>query len=252
MPYAVMQKDLSPLPLELLKRAFRSVPGLTEMDAHVLGNDAFGILVKNFPMDNAVAMQGALRREGVETEIVEQRLLPVMPETKFVNRLNCLEAGLEIFDSIGRSFVIEWGHVMLLTAGAVTTNEFVRKVVERPVTRYTGDGDAYVEYQSDVSHKEQRAVRLLLEIVLTRGVMRYSVSAEKFNFSHLADRMTRNVSQNFQTLVRDLARFAPHAGMSRGVMSLVQEGKEIFSYPSKNAFFEEIVWMLWRIQQAPR
>ena len=225
------------------------MPGLTPLDAHTLRNDAFGILVKNFPMDSAVAMQGALRREGVETEVVDEKQLPALPQTKFVNRLSCSEAGLEIFDPIGRSFVIEWGHVMFVTAGAVTTNDFVRRVVERPVTRYDSYGNAYVENQTDVSHKEERGVHLLMEIVLTRGVMRYSVAAEKFNFSYLADRMTRNVSQNFQTLARDLAGFAPHAVLSLGMTSLVNEGTEIVRYPSKNAFFEEIIWNLWRKRQ---
>ena len=222
------------------------------MDAHTLGNDAFGILVKNFPMENAVAMQGALRGEGVETEVVDEKQLPALPQTKFVNRLSCSEAGLEIFDPTGRSFVIEWGHVMFITAGAVTTNDFVRRVVERPVTRFDFDGNVYVENQTEVSHKEERAVHLLMEIVLTRGVMRYSVSAEKFNFSYLGDRMTRNVSQNFQTLARDLAGFAPHAVLSLGMTSLVKEGTELVRYPSKNAFFEEIIWNIWRMQQARR
>ena len=247
MSYAVMQKELMPLSLEVLQRAFRAVPGLTAFDAHTIRNDAFGILVKNFPKESAVAMQGALRSEGIETEIVDQNLLPSMPQTKFVNRLACSEAGLEIYDPIGRSFLVEWGHVMLMAAGAVTTNEFVRRVKERPVTQYSGDGSSYVEYQTEVNHKEERVVHLLLEIVLTRAVMRYSITADKFDFRYLAERRTKNVSKDFLTLAGDLAKFAPHAGLNRGMTSLLDERGEIFSYPSKNAFFEEIIWMLWRI-----
>ncbi len=41
-----MQKDLSIPPVEALKRAFRSVKCLTQYDAVILANDAYGILVK--------------------------------------------------------------------------------------------------------------------------------------------------------------------------------------------------------------
>ena len=112
MSYAVVQTELTELPIEALRRAFRHVPGLTALDAQVLGNDAFGILVKDFPLENATAMQGALRSEGIETEIVETARLPAMPPAKQLRRLSCSEAGLELFDPLGRGFVVAWQHVM--------------------------------------------------------------------------------------------------------------------------------------------
>ena len=52
---------------------------------------------------------------------------------------------------------------------------------------------------------------------------------------------------NFRLLVQDLARFAPQAAINRGAYYLREGAGEAFVYPSKNAIFEEIVWLLWRM-----
>lgn len=253
MSYAVVQKELSALPIEALRRAFRHVPGLTALDAQVLGNDAFGILVKDFPLENATAMQGALRSEGIETEIVETARLPAMPPMKQLRRLSCSEAGLELFDPLGRGFVVAWQHVMLLAAGAVKTSEFVRKVEmkPKPASSYGEDGGSDEGLQPEVNYKEVRAVHLLLEIVMTRAVLRYSVVADKFDFGYLGQRKTGSIPVDFVAMATDLAAYAPHAGFNRGMSSLLDGGGTIFSYPTKNAFLEEITWLLWRTSQPP-
>ena len=64
MSYAVMQRDLEPPSIEQLKIAFRGLPGLTEMDAHVLGKDAFGVLVKGFTLEKATQLQANLAAPG--------------------------------------------------------------------------------------------------------------------------------------------------------------------------------------------
>jgi hypothetical protein len=251
MSYAVVQKELTELPIDALRRAFRHVPGLTALDAQVIGNDAFGILVKDFPLENATAMQGALRGEGIETEIVETAQLPLMPPTKQLRRLGCSEAGLELFDPLGRSFVVAWQHVMLLAAGAVKTSEFVRKVEMKPVLSRGEDDVSNEGLEPEISYKEDRAVHLLLEIVMSRAVLRYSVVADRFDFAYLGGRRTGNVPLDFVAMARDLASFAPHAGLNRGMSSLLEDRDTIFSYPTKNAFLEEIVWLLWRASRPP-
>src|SRR2546423_2858122 len=136
MPYAVLQIDLNAPNVEQMARAFRSVPGLTAADAHILGHDAFGILVKDFSEQQAGALQAALRREGVETEVVEQSLLPALPPTHFVHQLDCTPEHLLIYDPIGKSFALEWRHVIFVAAGAVLLTDFVREQRE-PKARVT-------------------------------------------------------------------------------------------------------------------
>ena len=57
------------------------------------------------------------------------------------------------------------------------------------------------------------------------------------------------MEENFQLLARDLMTFAPHALVNRGAFYLREGSNRIFEYPSKNAFYEQITWMLWRAQQ---
>ena len=70
--FAILQRSLEVPDVEKLKRAFRSVKGLTDSDAHTLANDGFGILVNNLSPTDAMTLQGALRAEGVETAVVLQ------------------------------------------------------------------------------------------------------------------------------------------------------------------------------------
>src|SRR5204863_10157446 len=58
--FAILQRSLEIPDVEKLKRAFRSVKGLTETDAHTLAKDAFGVLVNNLSATDAMT----LRRVG--------------------------------------------------------------------------------------------------------------------------------------------------------------------------------------------
>ena len=84
------------------------------------------------------------------------------------------------------------------------------------------------------------------------AVGRYSVTADRFNFAYLGDRRTESLPENFALLTRDLIQFAPQAALNRGASDLRENTGKLLTYPSKNAFFEEIIWLLWRMQQAVR
>ncbi len=249
MRHAVLQTDLNPPGHDQLLRAFRTVPGLTPYDASILGNDAFGILVKNFSAEQAAALHGALRNEGVETEIVEQSLLPEVPPAKTVHHLECQPEHLLVFDPLGNSFPLEWRHIFLIAAGAVRVSDFVRQPKPRPVTRVTGRGHLTQETEYETVTREERNFHLLGEIIIAGAALRYSFAADRFNFGCLGARRTDSLVGNFGLFLRDLAQFAPHAGLNRGASGLVRETPEIFSYPTKNAFHEEIVWMLWQMKK---
>lgn len=110
---------LMSLPGKHSNARFRAVKCLTDYDAHAMAADAFGILVNNLSPQDAAALRGAFRVENVETEVVDDSTLPVLPPSKMVQRLECLSAGQKVFDPMGRSFGVNWGHVMLVAAGHV-------------------------------------------------------------------------------------------------------------------------------------
>lgn len=248
MPYAVLQTDLNTPTIEQMRRAFPSVPGLTATDAHILGNDAFGILVKDFSESQARALRAALRAEGVETEVVEQSLLPALPPTHFVHQLDCTSEHLLIYDPIGKSFTLEWRHIILIAAGAVRLTEFVREQ-RKPKTRVTS-GRYQTPVCFDQDTKEKREFHCVAEIIITGAALRYSLTADKFNFSGLGERNMKNTVANFSLLVRDLIQFSTNATLNRGAAALRDDATRLFNYPTKNAFYEEIVWSLWQLKKA--
>ena len=250
MPYAVLQADLSPPSIERMRRAFRSVPGLTPVDAQILGNDAFGILVKDFSGHQAGALQGALQIEGVETEIVDQSCLPALPQTHFVQRLDCTPEHLLIYDPMGKTFTLDWRHIAFVAAGSVRLTDFVRRQEKRPVRRYHGHHSTTVEVEYETVSHEERKFHLLAEIIITGATLRYSLAADKFNFSYLGGRNLKNPVANFSLLVRDLAQFSARARLNQGAEAMRADATRVFTYPSKNAFYEEIIWTLWQMKKA--
>src|SRR5580693_8641542 len=124
MSCSVMQKNLEPPTMEQLKQAFCKVPGLTAVDAAIFSRDAFGILARSFEPERAQALRSALAAQGVETEVVEDASLPVLPEARLVHRIDCTPDALVIYDPLGRSFPLKWENVMLIAAGRVNLVEF--------------------------------------------------------------------------------------------------------------------------------
>ena len=251
MRYAVLQTNLNPPAIDQLQRALKSVPGFTAGDAFILGDDAYGILVKDLSEQQAGAFQGALRIEGIETEIVDQALLPPLPQTHFVRQLECSPEHLLIFDPLGRPFALDWRNIICIAAGAVRLTEFVQKQHEIQTITYSNYGERgpkVPEYETRT--REERRFHLLGEIIITGAALRYSFNAEKFNFAALGERNMENSLANFSLLVRDLMQFSPNASLNRGAAVLRSDATTIFPYPSKNAFHEEIVWMLWQMKKA--
>ena len=51
-------------------------------------------------------------------------------------------------------------------------------------------------------------------------------------------------------VARDLMKYAPQALTNRGVYFLRENPTTVFGYPSKNAFYEEMTWVLWEAATA--
>ncbi|MDB6027812.1 MAG: hypothetical protein JWM68_4035 [Verrucomicrobiales bacterium] len=249
--FAVLQRTLEVPPIETLKRAFRRTTFLVPLDAFGIARDAFGILVRSLSQENAVSLQSALLSEGIETDVVAEENLVPSPPTKFTNRLDCTPEGLMVYDPIGRGFVVEWQHVMLVAAGNVLITELKRVEKPRPVP----DEDTYRGYSdipvTEYSTKEEQTFRFMLEIVLARAVLRYSLNVNsRIPFRYLGERMKPDLSENLSMVIQDMCNFAPHLAFNRGAYYFREHAAEPFSYPSKNAFSEETTWLLWQMKQA--
>lgn len=263
--YAVLQKTLDIPPVEKIEEALLSIEGFSRIDAHTFANDAYGILVKNISAEQAHSFSQALYGQGIETDVVAQTELPALPQTKFVHRLDCTSEGLLIYDPLGRHFPLPWQHVMLVAAGCVRLTDFRRVEAEIPDREGRNLFEKFHPRRQTLADQifdpptrrtesktvEEQNNHLLLEIIVSGAVMRYSARAGKFRFGYLGERLTKSLPKNYALLVQDIAAFAPHAMLNRGAFFLKQD-ENLFPYPSKNAFFEEITWLLWRMKQEGR
>lgn len=227
MTYAIVQKDLVVPDLDRLKRAFAVSPQLTGLDAQTAVNDAYGILWRGLDLTQGEQLKQALLGEGIETELVEEALLPPIPPPKMARQAEFRESHLGVYDSMRHPAEIPWSDIMFVAAG------FVR-------SRDTGN-----------LNRSEGNDRLLLDIFLTTGTWRCSIAGEEFEYDCLGARQAEDAAMNFVLLVQDIARAAPHAGLNRGAYLACQQPPELFPYPSKAAYNEEITWMLWRIAQIP-
>jgi hypothetical protein len=258
--YAILQKSLDVPPVDALRRAFKSVRCLVDSDADTLANDAYGILVKNLGLQDAMTLQRALASENIPTEAVAQPMLPQLPSTKFVRRIELGPDALLVFDPIGRPFPVEWRHLMLIAAGNVLTTRFTRRTVP-PAAADAGllsgrwgrrPTPTVIASLPRVESREERAGVLTLELVLTRAVARYTITADAsapLLFRALGDRMTAEPAVNFRLLLDSIGRAASGAQCNRGAWLLRQDPPHLLEYPSSNAFMEEILWMLWQQQR---
>jgi hypothetical protein len=248
MTYAIVQQELIVPDVEQLKRAFSVSPDLTPLDAQTAANDAYGILLRGQEFEQAQALKESLELEQVKTVLVEEAKLPILPQAHVMRQVELSPGHLTIFDPMRRTTEVPWKELMFIAAGYVHVRERrkQRSTLEEAVTHPAGFSQ---DLLSGVSSREEESNRLLLDLYLQGGLSRFSMVAEEFLFAHLGSRMTDDVSMNFVLLVQELSQAAPHAGLNRGAFMACQNPPELFPYPSKSAFSEEMIWMLWRISQ---
>lgn len=243
--YAIVQKELIVPDVQQLKRAFSVSPLLTGIDAQTAANDAYGILLRGQELDQAKALQEALLLENVDTELVEESKLPVIPSAHVVEQMQFQTTHLTLFDPMKRASEVPWQNLMFIAAGLVRMRE-VRKhraTLEEPSSHVPGIAQDTLR---GTSSREEEHHHLLFDLFLKDG-KRYSANADDFVFTNLGSRASDDLAMNFVLLIQDLAKAAPHAGLNQGAFKVCQETPQLFPYPSKAAFNEEIIWMLWRI-----
>src|SRR5689334_7745219 len=126
MAFAILQKELVVPDVEQLKRAFAVLPILTSLDAQTAANDAYGIVLRGLDAEQAGKLQAALAHENVETEVVPESKLPVIPPAKIARQVEFQPSHLTLYDSMRRASAVPWGDIMFVAAGYVRMRE-VRK-----------------------------------------------------------------------------------------------------------------------------
>lgn len=268
--YAILQTSLEVPEAEAVRRAFTRVSFLTPADASIVLRDAFGILFRNLSYEDAIAVHEALAAEGVAVDVVENRHLPELPATKFVKRIELRPEELVIYDPLGRKFGLEWGHVALVSAGLVPVEE---EKTSPPSFGYSdplksvgfdppddtgfyegtfgigGSGSFRNTGSGFSSRKIVTVEKRLIDLILTRGVARYTLEADETLLSYALGRPCgREIPNAFLELIQKFCGHCPGAWLNRGAIAARDQGA-LMAFPSRNAFHEETQWHLWQMQR---
>src|SRR5262245_57189465 len=126
MGYAIVQKELVVPNIELLTRAFCTLPDLTAIDAQNAANDAYGILLGGLDGERAEMLQAALTHEGIETEMIRETELPTLSAPRIVRQVQFTPEHFAAHDPMQRVSHIPWVDILLIAAGRVTWREIRR------------------------------------------------------------------------------------------------------------------------------
>src|SRR5207249_11538499 len=86
---------------------------------------------------------------------------------------------------------------------------------------------------TDVRHKVEDDVKLLLDIFVAGGAMRFQMEADTFPFKYCFDRPDLNLPQKLGLLIELFAQNAPQAIMNHGANALRQGAPGNAAYASK-------------------
>jgi len=244
--YALVQREAAAPTADQLKHAFRSLKRMTEADAIKVAREAYGILLRNLPLDEANTLQRSLAGEGVPTEIVDAAQLPRLPEARFVRRAELQPGAFVAFDPLGRPVPIGWQQITLIAAGACRHFGMRETRTEQWVTTFDPIRGVRRRLEVDVRHKVEDDVPILVDLFLTGAAMRFEIEADQFQFKHLFVRPDLDRAGKMGLLIQRLGEHSPQAWLNRGAVSLRDGSAEPVTYASKAALFEESVWLLWR------
>jgi len=243
--YAVLQKDVGHPSAEQMRRAFRSFSTLTDADAVRLAANAQGILLRHLSADEARAFHRALLAEGVPAAMVAESELELLPASKSLHRLSLTDTALEVYDLLGRAKPVPWSEIALVAAGSVRNVEITLTQTERTGVNLHSTFGVWPKKVVESVRKVESDSQLIMEIVLAGGAARYELDAVQFPFRYAVDRPELSMREKFVWLVREISTRATRAILNRGASDVRHGVQLVRGYPSRQAFLEEIIWLLW-------
>lgn len=252
MPFALIQRRLEVPDVAALRRALAGREGWHATDADHLAADAFGILAKSLDEAAGHAMAAALAREGIPVDIVNEAELPALPVAKKLRRAECRPDVFIAHDPCDREIAVPWDRIRLVCAGEVRFSQF-RPVIRNPEPVRSWDDEGPFDSRDTriALNQEQRDWGWVADLVLVGGGIRFSLAADSFHPLGLGDRVTKDPGVNLQVFLADLLRLASDAVLNRGAFALREPGSAPGPrYPTRNAYQEEMIWLLWRMAVA--
>jgi len=223
-----------------------STEALAKPDCGRLLQNVFGIVVGNLSQEDALGFQAGLRAQGVETQVVDQANLPVLPEPYRPQSFDISPEGLSFTDYTGQKQLCPMstlvfaagGHVKHLPAIARRRLDWAQEITAR-------DGDfSHLEMVPDRQAKE--VVEFRLEFYFICDPQRLQCLADENTIVRGNGQVLKLHDQNQldSLLVNIAGAIAPE--QVNGGITMAGAGQD-YVYPNIHAFEEEIVWSLYRM-----
>jgi len=235
----ILQNDLADPTPEQLVAAFRSLPRLTDLDAHRRAEDACGVIAERLEEDEAPLLLAALAGQGVAASIVEDDEAPVLATPYRVREAHPDDDELLLFDAHNNAVRVAWPSVTLIAAGLIGRTDIHTQVS----THLQRVGYAILAHQ-DRRTTENRKMRPFIEVYLHAAPHRVRFEIDNFRFTYLVNTAPQSLLDRYARLVTDLAARATEAQVNRGVDAVVR-GLPPRAYRSMQVFEREVRWLLW-------
>lgn len=211
----------------------------------MIAKDAYGILVRHLNREDAYQLQASLSGEGLETEVVDESQLPQLPVRKWVRHIAVREEGLVVCDPCERKIVLPWEALWIVSAGLVQEVDFTRV---SPV--FSTHGAEMSGLRSTSIPSERQVSMWLSDLFIQGGSLRFSFRARDLYFMDAEQKSSPDPDLAFLELVRHISGRATQAALNRVSYSLREGHSDAITYPSRNAYNEELLWILWRFRKA--
>jgi hypothetical protein len=247
MNWCVLQQDVRPVGAEQLKLGFARLRRFSDTDAIRCAREAYGILVRNLTQEEAMVLKNALQGAQISTHACPESSLPKLCDPKFVRRMEFSDQAMVIYDPLGRALPIPWDQVSLISAGAIRHFQMNQIVTYEAAADSDGFAGEF-ETVRDVRTKMDPTLRLVLDIFIAGGGMRFQVEGENFMYGYIIKEPVLEPSEKFQRLATQLCQRATKAFLNRGAIQ-VQNGACPVVYATRGYFADESTWLLWKSQR---
>jgi hypothetical protein len=241
--YAILLKDAGSPSADAVRRAFRTFSHLTDADAIRLAANAQGILLRHLSADEAKALQRALQLEGVNAAVAKDEELRLLPVSQTLQRIELQHEQLVFCDYLGRTTGVSWDDFSLVAAGAINRVEIGSAPAPRSLFGFSSKSQ-----KDSRSHLETER-QFILELVVGRGLARYEILADQFQFQAGHTGAGASLLEKFVWLVREMTRRATQAMFNRGAQDICDGVALVRGYPSRQLLTDEMIWLMWNAAQ---
>ncbi len=243
MLFAILQQSLAGISAEDLAQAFEGVPGLTKMDAGIIGADAFGVLLERQEQGKAQKIVEALAGLGVRTILLPQSELKELPPVTQVQSAVLKREALAFQDSGGRVHTVPWKDLRVLSWGKVERLETQVMRELRVLDRYFAFGRMVIYFP--LYRQVRTGIKLIDHVVLEIATQTARYRCKNISFS--VEGKGANLpadAQGIPEFIEAVRERATSLALTTAVEKALVLMDTVPVYPSLHAFEEEIRWRL--------